>query len=146
MPSNFAAQVADWVAKSKVACEAVFHDAAQSIVEDMQTTRASGGNMPVDTGFLRASLLASSSSMPQIRQDAQPTPGQTYGYESGPVNLVINNTPLGGVVFTGYTANYAAHQEFGTSKMAGRFFVTLASQKWPQFVKAAEQKLAAAMK
>lgn len=143
MPGNFSAQVADWVKNGKTACEAVFRESAQRVVDIMQTTRGAGGNMPIDTGFLRASLVASSTSMPQIRADAKPAPGASYGYDSGPIALVINNTPLGGKVFTGYTANYSSYAEFGTSKTPARLFVTLASQKWPTIVKQVEAELSA---
>ena len=141
--ANFAAQVADWVAQSKQAAEDVFHTASSRVVDIMQTTRGAGGNMPVDTGFLRASLLASSSSMPQIRADAKPVAGSAYGYDSGPINLVINNTPLGGKVYCGYSANYAGYAEFGTGSTPARLFVTLASQQWVAIVKQVEQELSA---
>lgn len=186
--ANFSAQVGQWARNSKDALEAVFHDSAQAVVDEMQkvgpsvaSTKAAiakgarlgkggrnskravgpvsaagaGGNMPVDTGFLRASLLASSDSMPQMSDDAQPKEGGSYSYSSGPISLVINETPLGGKIYCGYTAAYAARINYGFTgndalgrhySQAGRMFVELAAQKWPQFVKQAEERAAQAFK
>jgi len=140
--SNFSAQVSAWVANSKAAAEAVFHQAAQTVVEEMQKTRAEGGNMPVDTGFLRASLMASNDSMPTMR-DPKPANAAagSFAYSADTVNLVINGTPLGGKVYCGYVANYANYVEMGTSKTPARLFVTLAAQRWPEIVKKAEEEL-----
>ena len=100
--------------------------------------------MPVDTGFLRASLLASNDSMPTIRDDAAPSPGtpkDSVTYNADAVNLVINGTPLGGKIFAGFVAAYSRFVEFGTSKTPARLFVTLAAQRWPEIVKKAEEEL-----
>ena len=142
--ANFQAQVGAWAKNSKAALEAIVHEAAQSVVDDMQTAVGNGGNMPVDTGFLRASLLASSSSMPQISEANVGAKDSSYSYSSGPVSLVINDTPIGGTLYCGYTAAYAAHVNYGSNGRAGRLFVELAAQKWPQFVKQAEERAAQA--
>ncbi len=159
--ANFAAQVADWVAARKEYHAAVFHTASQAVVEEMQRpgpSRAStakaaakssmvgppapsadqGGRLPVDTGFLWHSLTASNSTMPQMSEAAKPAKDASYSYDAGPVNLLINNTPVGGKIFCGYVAAYAAKVNYSY----GYMFVDLAAQRWPQFVKAAEQELA----
>lgn len=141
--ANFAAQVADWVAQSKAAQEAIFHEASQRVIEDMQMTRAEGGNMPVDTGFLRASLQVSNGSMPQIRADAKPAGAGAYSYDAGAAALVIDNTPLGGKIFAGFVAAYAGFVNYGTGKTPARLFVELAAQKWVAIVKQVEQELSA---
>lgn len=147
MPTlSFGAQVGDFAKQTKIAAEAVFHKSAERVTEVMQTPRGEGGNMPIDTAYLQNSLQGSNDQMPQIREDARPVPGQVYSYDSGPINLIINNTPLGGTVYLGFTASYAGFQEFGTSKMEGRFFVTLAAQRWNQIVKETEGELTTAMK
>lgn len=98
--------------------------------------------MPVDTGFLRASLLASSDAMPQMNA-AKPAGAGAYSYDSGPIALTINNAPLGGKVYCGYSANYAVHVNYGTGKTPARLFVEQAAQQWPAIVKAVEAELSA---
>lgn len=143
---NFASQVSDWVAQSKVAMTGVFRESCQRITEEMQKTRAEGGNMPVDTGFLRASLTASKETMPQIQSGAKPADGGSYAYDPGPVSLVIDTLELGDTLYEGYVANYAGYVNYGTSKTPARLFVEMAAQQWPQIVKQAEADLAAAIK
>lgn len=138
MPNDFAAQVSDWVKNSKIAAEAIFHESAQRVIQEMQTTRAEGGNMPVDTGFLRASLIASNDAMPVIRSDAKPAAGSSYSYNAGPVALTINNTSLGGRIYAGFVAAYARFVNYGTSKTPARLFVELAAQRWPEIVRQVE--------
>ena len=64
---SFSATVSEWVAKTKQRQEAVYKGSAQTIVSYMQTTRAAGGNLRVDTGFLRASLIATTGAIPAGR-------------------------------------------------------------------------------
>ncbi len=92
-----------------------------------------GGNMPVDTGYLRASLLASTSQMPTIREDARPADGQTYR-EDGQVALVIAGADLGETIYVGYTAAYARAVEYGHNGAPARAFVRLAAQNWQEIV------------
>ena len=64
--STFSAQVSAWVRMSERRIETVFKEAAQDVISEMQEVGPSvanpdshgGGNMPVDTGALRASLQA----------------------------------------------------------------------------------------
>ncbi len=75
---SFSAAVAQWADKVEGAVEAIFKEATQEVVEEMQTPVGQGGRMRVDTGFLRASLLASSTAMPAINAAASPAEGSTY--------------------------------------------------------------------
>ncbi len=139
---SFAAQVAAWVRKVEGAEEAVFKEASQELASRAQATRAEGGRMRVDTGFLRASLMASTASMPPIRASAMPVPGQTYAYDAGAIEAVIAGADLGDTIYLGYTAAYAAHREYGARGQGPDAFVRTAAQQWPQIVdeKAAELK------
>lgn len=132
---NFAAAVSDWVRETKARGTAVFRESAQRVITEMQTPIAAGGNMPVRDGFLRASLqVTKDAPMGLTRQ--KPAEGVTYTYEGSATSLVIAGAELGETLFASYTANYAGHQNYGTSKMQGRQFVGLAAQKWPSIVNA----------
>lgn len=141
MTGNFAAQVEDWCKDSEVLLEAIFHEASQRVTEIMTTPRGHGGNLPVDTGYLRATIQASNVAPPPINPGSKGNAAQKYAFNSGPINLVISNTKLGGTVYICATANYALHVEFGTSKQPAALFVTQAAQRWPQVVAEVQAEL-----
>lgn len=146
MAGNFTAQVSEAIAQSKVAIEAVFKEAAQRVILEMNTTIPNGGNVPVDTGFLWHSLQVSTAAMPQIDQSAT-NPGHTpHSFDSGQVSLVINGATLETPIFAGYTAAYAPAQNYGRTDAAGNshaghLFVEKAAQRWEQIVKQVEAEL-----
>lgn len=119
---RFSAQVDAWVAATKERTTAVFRESVQRTIIRMQTPVAKGGNLPVDTGYLRASLLGSTSLMPSMRENAT--------QEADAIVLTIAGLDLGQTFYAGYTANYARHQEYGTSGRPGRRFVGLAADRW----------------
>ncbi len=128
---SFSAQVDAWVGKTKARMEAVHKESVQRTIEVMQTPVGAGGNMPVDTGFLRASLMA------RVGIPALPTrenPGAKVSYDPGQVTLVIAGAKLSDPINAVYTANYARHVEYGARGRAGRRFVALAAQQWPRIV------------
>ena len=133
MARTFSASVDAWVAQTRQRTLAVFRSSLQELVTTMQKPVAKGGNMPVDTGNLRNSLMASTSQMPTFR-DA-PTA------EAEHVAVVIAGLDLGDTLYAGYTANYAAFQEYGARGQAGRRFVGLAVQKWQEIVDGEAKKL-----
>lgn len=135
--ANFEAQVAQWVRDTEGALDAVFHESTQRVVDKMQTPRGQGGNMPVDTGYLWHSLVASTSTMPQIRPDGKGALGATYSYDSSAVGAVIATAQLGDKIYCGYTAVYAAFVNY-----KGALFVEQAVQQWPAIVKQVEAELA----
>jgi hypothetical protein len=127
--------------------DAVFRESAQRVVTEMQTPVAQGGNMPVDTGFLRASLQMTKNAPVPIDAKARPADGKAYAYNPDSVAMVINDATVGDALFASYTASYSLQVHFGTSKRAGRQWVTLAAQRWPSIVAAvcaeAQQAVAA---
>ena len=135
MTKTFEAQVSDWVAKSKKTVEAVVKESAQRVVAEAQKPVGSGGRMRVRFGFLRASGQASTSSMPSINANAEPSKGQSYVYSESAIALVIAGASLGQTIYFGYTANYAAAREYGARGQEPDAFVRTAAQKWPQIVK-----------
>lgn len=167
---NFAASVDDWTKQATARLEAVFRMSVQDVVAEMQrvgpsvaSTRAAiaagkgvgpaapggeGGRMPVDTGFLRASLRVTVGA---------PAPLATGGDRDGPVAynpeayaLTIASLQIGDVVFAAYTAVYARRVNYGFTgtdnlgrsfSQRGYHFVDLAAQKWQQIVTANVAKL-----
>lgn len=131
--ASFAAQVGNWCEKVPNALEVVFKESAQELVSQLTELA------PVDTGFLRASLMASTSAMPQL---TRVNPGVPVPSDLGDIVLVINGADLGDTIFLGYTANYAAYVHYGARGNPPRPWVTMAAQRWESIVasKAAEVK------
>jgi hypothetical protein len=134
---KFSAQVSAWCAETKSRMRAVRNEAIERTVAIAQTPVAKGGNMPVDTGFLRSSLRISrgafaTGSLPNPNPKAPK--GTLDNYDPGSVTLILLQTPIEEPIYAVYTAAYARYQEYGTSKMPGRRFVGLAAQRWPQIV------------
>lgn len=130
---SFAAQVSDWVKATKQRQEAVYKESAQRVVAVMQTPKGAGGNLRVDTGFLRASLVATTSaSMPPFREN--PGGGAKVSYDPMQINLVIAGADIETPITVVYTANYARHREYGARGQAPDRFVALAAQQWGRIV------------
>jgi hypothetical protein len=119
--SSFSAQVSAWVAKSERRIEAVFKESAQEVFSIAQTPVARGGNMPVDTGFLRNSLVSGLNGSTSL---------------SGPdaYTLAIAQAKLGDSVFGGWTANYARYVEYGAGGRTPRRFAGSAAEQWQRIV------------
>lgn len=122
---NFAAQVDAWVKQTEARMTAVFRESAQRTISLAQNY------VPVDTGYLRASLRVSLESMPRIE------PGKD-GFSIKPKSpvpppdftLAIAGAQIGQVIFAGYTAAYAGHVEYGTSRQAPQAYVGRAALQW----------------
>ena len=140
MSSTFSATVGAWARRVEAAHLAIFREASSRVIEEMLRPRGSGGNMPVDTGFLRASLVASTSQMPTLREGAKPTEGATYA-QDGQVNLVIATAQLGETLFSGFVAQYSAAMNYGFGSHQGYLFVELAAQQWQAIVSQVETEL-----
>ncbi len=125
---NFAASVDSWVRQTEQRMTAVFRESAQEVIAEAQALA------PVDTGFMKATAIASTAEMPLINPAAHPMHGGSYAYQPSLIALTIGSAELGQTIHFGYTASYAALQEYGTSKHAGRGFVRLAAQNWPAIV------------
>lgn len=121
---NFAASVDDWVRQTEQRMTAVFRESTQRVA-----SLASNG-VPVDTGFARASVRASTESMPPIDPGAKGDEGGAYPFDLGNVTLVIAGAELGQTIYIGWTAAYMLPLEFGHSKQAPAGFVRLAAAQW----------------
>lgn len=138
--TSFAASVGDWCRGVEGAVEAIFKASVQDVVSEMQKPRGAGGRMRVDTGFLRASLLGSTSAMPSIDPNARPADGGSYP-AGQQVELTIAGLTLGQPFYAGYTASYAAAREYGARGQAPDAFVRTAAQGWQQIVAKREAEL-----
>lgn len=127
MPKGFSAQIKGWSEKAIRNAENVIKDAGQDLFEEAQRPVSQGGSMPVDTGFLRNSLVS------QLNGSAMGTGATSYVF-------ALAGFKLGDTMFGGWTAEYAEHVNYGTSKMQGRFYVDLAAQKWQLFINKAAAK------
>ncbi|MBB3234439.1 hypothetical protein [Phyllobacterium endophyticum] len=138
---SFSAQVAAFAEKIPGAVEAVFKESVQELVAEMQTPIGQGGRMRVDTGFLRASLMASTAAMPAISPNRKPVDGQSYGYDAGQIEAVILGSDINDTLFFGYSAAYAGHREYGSNGQTPDAFVRSAAQRWDSIVEMKAREL-----
>lgn len=128
--AKFTADISQWAARNRDRLDALAR----------QTSLEMGARVvnktPFDTGFLRSSW------QPSI---GAPVTGQS-GEAGGPppdVALSIANMKAGDTFWMTNNASYARFVEFGTSKMAGRFFVTDTVAQWKSVVAAVAKRLGA---
>tara|TARA_R110002167_G_scaffold42512_13_gene129165 strand:+ start:6546 stop:7025 length:480 start_codon:yes stop_codon:yes gene_type:complete len=132
--ATFSAQVSSWVAETRARIDAVARQSAQDVIEETRKPRSRGGRMRYDTGFLASSLMASTASMPNIKNGNRPDAGGSYSPDSGQVSLVIAGWNVGEPLYAGFTADYALHREYGSNGQAGDAFVRSAAMRWQEFV------------
>lgn len=137
MAKSFEAQVSAWVHKSQARMRAVFQEATQKVANEVRKPKRDGGHMPIDTANLRRSLLASTSSLPQVR------PGVTFPDNDSQITLTIAGADIGDVIYLGFQADYARAQEYGTENISGNGFVRLTAQRWPEIVAQAAREVKA---
>lgn len=100
------------------------------------------GRLPVDSGFLRASLEVSiGETLPPIKQ---PPEGEgNFTWDVDEVRLILEGAKLSDTITAAYTAAYARRIEYGFKgkdslgrayNQSGSRFVALAAQRWPQVV------------
>lgn len=124
--------MADWVRKVEGAERLVFQESAQELVSQLTALT------PVDTGFLRASLQASTTAMPVMSLE---NPGAgAFNLDAGEITLVIAGANIGDTIYLGYTASYGAFVHWGANGRTGRPWVSMIAQRWQSIVndKAAE--------
>lgn len=134
MAGTFSAQVSAWVAISERRIETVFKEAAQDVISEMQEVGPSvanpdstgTGNMPVDTGALRASLQAALNQPSDVV--FRPPAGKNIAYDPSPIALVIASAKVGDTIYATYSVAYARAMEerYG--------FTRLAAQNWQSIV------------
>lgn len=125
--TTFEAQVGEWARKVEGAFDVVFKEAGQELVSELNTL------VPIDTGFLRASLRASTTDMPLLTRE---NPGGPVPDDMAEIVLVIAGAEAGDTIYLGYTANYAAHVHYGANGRPGRPWVAMVAQRWQSIVAA----------
>lgn len=136
MAKTFSAQIDASILKTRARMRAVVQDATQTTINIAQKPVAKGGNMPIDTGNLRASLNSS------IQGGASQGGAEAY-------SLVIAGMEAGDVAdFTwgNDNVNYAVFVEYGTRGRPGRHFMGTAAAAWPNTVAASVAKAKARFK
>jgi len=126
---KFTATIAEWATKSEKGMAAIRNESVKRVIQQAQTPTAQGGNMRVDTGFLRSSGQLSFSGMPTgpVRPAPDAAPNQ-YGFDVSPVALQLAGAGLNTTLYWGWTANYAKYREWHDA------FLRLAVQNWPTIV------------
>lgn len=138
---KFSDLVTQFVQETQERMDAVFAVSIQKTVALMQEPLGAGGNMPIDTGFLRNSIVATpGATPPAISLRKNPGTG-VFEYDSGAVNLVIAGAKVLEGMTVLYSADYAVYVEFGARGRPGRRFVGLAVQQFPQVVSRASREL-----
>lgn len=141
----FADSVSAFCRETPERMTAVWRMAVQDTVEAMTLPVGAGGNMPIDTGFLRNSIAATKGTSPPSNPLVR-NPGGAFSYDASDINLtILSTTPMEGMTIL-FTAEYAIYVEFGARGRVGRRFMGLAVQRWPQIVAAASNSLEARIK
>lgn len=136
----FADQLSAWAKETEDRTTAVYRRSVELLAEEMTRTKPNGGRVPVDTGNLYRSLLASKTGMPKTAS------GPFSGSDVGAVTATLK---LGEATWLGYQSVYARRRNsgfVGADKLgrvyneAGDHFVEGAIEKWPAIVaKACEE-------
>lgn len=125
MAERFSATIERWANQTQDDLHQAFQLAVQYLLDDIID------NTPVDTGFLRASLKASTVGFAPL-VDARGAIGGSYMTDDYVVTI-LGSEP-GDVIYASYTARYAAYVENGSRGRPGRHMVKLAAQDWQAYV------------
>jgi hypothetical protein len=126
---------------------AVFKEAAQDLVHELNNeverqvyARPPAPTYPKRSGFLRASLVASTDKMPELVRD---NPGGDFAPDAHMPTVLLTINGMDGdndILYLGYTSRYAAYVHYGANGAPPAPWVTLVAQRWQELVsKAAER-------
>ena len=134
--TNFGKEIERLAEKYKKRFRAVSKGSVEKTIEIMQTTKGNAGRLPLDTGFLRASLGANIGSMPS---GESVNPGGSFSYTGTATSVALLKwkPERGEVFYAGYTAMYARFME------AENGFLRGAVELWPRTVNEVAQKVKA---
>ena len=125
---NIGAVVDGWAKETTDRLERIWKASAQELA-----SRASNG-VPIDLGFARASVLASTDAMPAINPNATNKSKTPASFDFGQITTVISGATLGQTIYIGWTAAYILALEYGHSKQAPQGFARLAAAQWQSIV------------
>lgn len=129
--------IGEWAKQTQERIEAVHKRSIELLAEEMIRTKANGGRLPVDTGNLARSQLASQVAMPKTSE------GPFNGSNVGAVVATMDVTKP---IYIGWQTRYARRQNYGfvgadslgrVYNQAGNYFLEGAIAQWPQLVAAA---------
>lgn len=133
---GFAANVEDWVNEVEGLTLLVLRESIDETVNTMQTPKAEGGRMPVDTGFLRSTGLSSLNGWPSGPDDKPADAAlNSYNWDGESVTTTLADMKQGDTFYFGWTAVYALKQEVYNG------FLDTAAQNWQAVVDANVRKL-----
>jgi len=131
------ADMGKWGEKAKRNTTMVMRSSVQKLATDLMTDVGPGaGQVPIDTGNLRNSLMASTASMPSVREGE-------FGDNTGQVTFAIAGATIGQTIWLGWQAVYAARMNYGFTgtdsigrsfNTTGRFFLDAKAAKWQGYV------------
>lgn len=128
---QFNASLGAWAKQTQANLDALVRQATQQLAENViQST-------PVDTGFLRGSWQPSIGEPATSQGKMDPSGAGTLAQ----IGLTIARLKAGGQFWFLNNAAYALHVEYGTSRMAGRYYVQSNVKRWPQIVNATAAEL-----
>lgn len=139
--ASFTESISSWASQTPKRIEAVHKRSLEKLAVEMTRTKAEGGNVPVDTGNLYRSLVASTSGLP-------PTSNQRSAGSNA--TAVIATLSPSQTIWFGYTAEYARRMELGfvgadslgrVYNQQGNYFVQRAIAMWPQIVAESVQEV-----
>ena len=129
--------IGEWAKQTQERIEAVHKRSVELLAEEMIRTKPNGGRLPVDTGNLARSQLASQTAMPKTSE------GPFNGSNVGAVVATMDVTKP---IYIGMQAIYARVANYGfvgadslgrIHNRAGNYFIEGAIAEWPSLVKKA---------
>lgn len=135
----FSDNLTKWAQETEARMTAVYRLSVELLAEEMSTTRAGGGKVPIQTGNLARSVLASTDGMPKTTETIPA--GSTVGVVTSMLKL---NQP----VWLGYQAAYARRVNYGfvgadklgrVYNQSGAHFLEYSIAMWPTIVKLAAE-------
>ena len=129
--------IGEWAKQTQERIEAVHKRSIELLAEEMIRTKANGGRLPVDTGNLARSQLASQVAMPKTSE------GPFSGSNVGAVVATMDVTKP---IYISWQAVYSRRMNYGffgadslgrVYNQAGNYFLEGAISQWPQLVAAA---------
>lgn len=136
--AGFGNALEEWTEKAKRNALLVVQGSAEDLFEIMTrrqpSVKETGGSfvvgkVPVDTGHLIGTSQAEINGSVVAKGSGAGTAPQPADWTAA-----VQQMKLGDTIVGGFTADYARHVEYGTHKMAGRFFVREALSQWPRIV------------
>lgn len=136
--NQFAAIVLDWTIDMKDYTKKVWQESFIQFVYFMQRPTEQGGNMPVKTGFLRSSLMVSTSPLAWSRTRKPDTGFFQYTWFPTEMETTVRSAKVGQTLYCMYQAEYASVIEYEYY-----MFQRLAVQMWPTIVEQVKARLSA---